>query len=93
MLLIITYKSIIGNNKEYVKREFTHRHGSRPLQAARASPCPTDYDPLGAAKLGIAIIEENTVLRDWYVKNGCRPTGTKKFGHLPFTVGFLEYYL
>lgn len=45
---------------------------------------------LHAKKLGIAIIEENTVLKDWYILNGFTPTGSKKFEHLPFTVGFLE---
>lgn len=45
---------------------------------------------LGGNKLLIAIIEENTVLRQWYLDNGCIHTGTRVFPHLPFTVGFLE---
>lgn len=45
---------------------------------------------LGGSKLLAAIIEENTVLKEWYLRNGFVHTGTKKFEHLPFTVGFLE---
>ncbi len=48
---------------------------------------------LGAEKIGITIIEENKVLKDWYIKNGFAPTGIKKFEHLPFTVGFMEMRL
>jgi len=47
----------------------------------------------GGKKIGIAIIEENEQLKAWYMRNGCQPTGTKKFEHLPFTVGFLELYI
>lgn len=45
---------------------------------------------MGARKLLVAIIEENTVLKQWYLDNSFVHTGTKKFNHLPFTVGFLE---
>jgi|AGTN01.2.fsa_nt_gi Predicted acetyltransferase len=45
---------------------------------------------LGADRLLAAIIEENAVLRQWYLDNGFIHTGTKVFAHLPFTVGFLE---
>ena len=41
-------------------------------------------------KILIAIIEENTVLKDWYLKNGCIHVGTMKYDRLPFTVGFME---
>ena len=43
-----------------------------------------------AKKLSIGIIYEQTVLRDWYKDIGFRETGTRKFEHLPFTVGFME---
>lgn len=43
--------------------------------------------------ISISIIEENTILKDWYIAYGFRPTGTRKFEHLPFTVGFLELNL
>lgn len=45
---------------------------------------------LGANKIKIGIVEENTILKDWYEKIGFVNTGTKKFEHLPFTVGFME---
>lgn len=45
---------------------------------------------LGGKVLKIGIIEESTVLKTWYISNGFVHTGTKKFGHLPFTSGYLE---
>jgi GNAT superfamily N-acetyltransferase len=45
---------------------------------------------LKAKKIAIAIIEENTVLKKWYLYHGFTHTGTKIFEHLPFTVGFME---
>ena len=48
---------------------------------------------LGGSKIGITIIEENKRLKSWYLKNGYAHTGTKKFEHLPFTVGFMELRL
>lgn len=44
----------------------------------------------GGKKISISIIEENTVLKNWYLTYGFLPTGTRKFDHLPFTVGFME---
>ena len=46
---------------------------------------------LGGCCIKIGIIEESTVLKSWYIANGFVPTGTKKFDHLPFTSGFLEW--
>jgi diamine N-acetyltransferase len=37
----------------------------------------------------IGIINENTVLKTWYKKNGFQEYETKKFEHLPFTVCFM----
>lgn len=45
---------------------------------------------LGANKIKIGIVEENTILKEWYEKIGFVHIGTKKFEHLPFTVGFME---
>jgi len=45
---------------------------------------------LSAHKITIGIIEENTRLKKWYQSQGFLHTGTKKFNHLPFTVGFME---
>jgi len=46
---------------------------------------------LGGRKIKIGIIEESTVLKNWYMANGFEHTGTKKFDHLPFTSGYLEW--
>lgn len=46
---------------------------------------------LGAKLITIGIIEENTVLKEWYLKNGFVHNGTRIFDHLPFTVGFMSY--
>lgn len=48
---------------------------------------------LGGSKISIGIIEENTILKDWYTANGFQSTGTRIFEHLPFTVGFMEYHI
>ena len=46
---------------------------------------------LGGSKIKIGIIEESTVLKDWYIANGFEHTGSKKFDNLPFTSGYLEW--
>jgi ribosomal protein S18 acetylase RimI-like enzyme len=40
--------------------------------------------------VSIGIIDENRVLKEWYIEYGFEETGTKKFDHLPFTVCFLQ---
>ena len=40
--------------------------------------------------LKIGIMEENVKLKRWYLCNGFLSTGTKRFAHLPFSVGFME---
>lgn len=47
----------------------------------------------GGHKITIGIIEENTMLKNWYTGFGFVSTGTKVFPHLPFTVGFMELVL
>ena len=44
----------------------------------------------GGNKISIGIIEENVKLKDWYLKLGFNHISTRKFEHLPFTVGFME---
>ncbi len=41
-------------------------------------------------KVSLGMIDESTVLKDWYKTLGFHETGTKKFDHLPFTVCFME---
>lgn len=83
-----------GNSTYYLEKlavlpEYRHRHyGTDLIDFAKSK-----VKVWGANKLGITIIEENKVLKDWYIKNGFTPTGTKKFDHLPFTVGFMDLCL
>jgi len=45
----------------------------------------------GVNKVGIGIIDEQTELKEWYVKLGFVEMQTKKFSHLPFTVCLMEF--
>ncbi len=38
----------------------------------------------------LSIVEENTILRKWYERNGAVHTGTEKFDFFPFTCGYME---
>ena len=53
--------------------------------------CKAKVKKLGGFKISIGITEENTVLKNWYAANGFMHTGTKKFDHMPITVGFMEW--
>ena len=44
----------------------------------------------GGKTLSIGIIDEQTVLKDWYIDIGFTETSVKTFPHLPFTVCFME---
>ena len=37
----------------------------------------------------LSIVEENTVLRQWYEQNGAVHTGTEKYDFFPFTCGYM----
>ncbi len=52
--------------------------------------CEAKAKEMKCDKIKIDIIEDNFILKDWYLKNGFIPLFTKKFEHLPFTVGFME---
>lgn len=45
----------------------------------------------GGNKISIGIIEENTILKNWYMKLGFKHISTRKFEHLPFMVGLMEF--
>lgn len=47
----------------------------------------------GGNKISIGIIEENSTLKNWYLKLGFNHISTRKFEHLPFTVGLMELNL
>jgi ribosomal protein S18 acetylase RimI-like enzyme len=44
----------------------------------------------GGKKVSIGIINEQTVLKDWYQGLGFEEVSTREFAHLPFTVCFME---
>ncbi len=67
--------------------EFRHRGGGKLL----LDHAKKDVIRNGGTKITIGIIEESTILREWYTANGFVHTGTKKFPHLPFTTGFMEW--
>ena len=52
--------------------------------------CKVNVKKSCGSKIIIGIVEENTVLKNWYSANGFTHTGTKKFNHMPITVGFME---
>jgi len=52
--------------------------------------CVIKVIELGGNKINISIVEENTVLKNWYIAYGFVHTGTKTFEHLPFTSGYME---
>ncbi len=45
---------------------------------------------LDAERISIGVINENEILKTWYLDYGFKETGIKTFAHLPFTVCFLE---
>lgn len=53
--------------------------------------CIEKTKELGGSKITLDIIEENIILKNWYAVNGFVHTGTKKFKHLPFTTGYMEW--
>lgn len=52
--------------------------------------CKATVKENGGSKIVLDIIEENTILKEWYSANGFVHTGTKKHKHLPFTTGYME---
>lgn len=53
--------------------------------------CKAKIKELNGVKISIGITEENTVLKEWYAANGFIHTGTKKYDHMPITVGYMEW--
>ncbi len=66
--------------------EFRHRGIGRKLLDRALE----EIKSRGGKSAGIGIINENTVLKNWYINCGFRETGTKVFQHLPFTVCFMK---
>jgi len=75
-------------NNLAVLPEYRHQGYGRQL----VDFCKAKVKELGGSKITIGIIEESTVLKDWYAANRFVHTGTQEFVHLPFIVGFMEWY-
>lgn len=66
--------------------EYRHKgFGKKMLDFAKET-----VQSLGGHTIKIGIIEESTILKNWYESNGFVHIGTKQFDHLPFTSGYLE---
>lgn len=73
-------------NNLSVLPQYRHRGiGTRLL----ADACQRAWE-LGCREVHIGIVEENTVLRKWYVDQGFVHLGTKKFDFFPFTCGYMK---
>ncbi|WP_297423159.1 GNAT family N-acetyltransferase [Clostridium sp.] len=69
-----------------VLQEYRHfGYGKKLLEFAKKI-----VKELNGKIISIGIIEENTILKQWYQKNGFVHKGTKEFEFLPFKVGFME---
>ena len=66
--------------------EYRHKGYGRQL----LDFCKAKVKELGGDKITIGIVEENTILKNWYAANGFVHTGTQKFDYFPFTVGYME---
>lgn len=42
------------------------------------------------SKITLGMIEENILLKNWYLEHGFKHIGTQSIEHLPFKVGFME---
>jgi ribosomal protein S18 acetylase RimI-like enzyme len=90
---IVGYVSLIKNsdisfemNNLSILPKFRHKGYGKEL----LDICTSKVKELSGNKITIGIIEENTKLKEWYTAYGFIHTGTRTFGHLPFTVGFME---
>ena len=66
-----------------------HRHkgyGSKMIEYAKDV-----VKTLGSTKIKIGIIDESDILKKWYISHGFDYIGNKKFDHLPFKSGYLEW--
>lgn len=91
---IIGYMSISKENDNLyelhnlaVIPEYRHKgYGSKMIEYAKEV-----VKTLGGSKIKIGIIDESDILKKWYISHGFKYIGNKKFDHLPFTSGYLEY--
>jgi len=65
-----------------------HRHHG--YGRALVDHCFAEAHRAGAERISIGLIDEQAVLKRWYLDYGFTVTGTRSFPHLPFTVCFME---
>ena len=53
----------------------------------------TEIKKKGGSEISIALIDEQTILKEWYANMGFNHVLTKNFSHLPFNVCFMEMKL
>lgn len=76
-------------NNLCVLPEYRHKKiGRELLQYAIQRAISKQYD-----KITLSIVEENTVLKEWYSSFGFVRTHTKKYDFFPFTCGYMELKL
>jgi len=69
-----------------VKPQFRHQGYGRKL-----TEFVLDYvKDRGGIKVALGMIDNQTILKDWYKSLGFIQTGAKQFEHLPFVVCFME---
>lgn len=84
--LSILNESEVELNNLSVLPEYRHRGiGLKLLE-----DCFAKAKEIGRIRVKIGIVEENTVLKNWYEKYGFVHTGTEKFDFFPFTCGYME---
>ena len=84
--LSILNESEVELNNLSVLPEYRHRGiGLKLLE-----DCFAKAKEIGRTRVKIGIVEENTVLKNWYEKCGFVHTGTEKFDFFPFTCGYME---
>lgn len=87
-LAVLNEKEVELNNLS-VLPEYRHNGiGCRLLE-----DCFRKVSELGADKLKIGIVEENTVLRKWYEGFGFQHVNSVKYDFFPFTCGYMEKLL
>ena len=66
--------------------EYRHRGIGGALLKHSMETAKAEY----CREMRLSIVEENTVLREWYERSGAVHTGTEKFSFFPFTCGYLR---
>lgn len=89
LISIYTEKNTIKINDIVVLPEFWNKGiGTALLEFIKEKAAKQNI-----SKIMLGMIDDNTVLKKWYEKNGFINIGYKKFPNAPFTVGYMEWNL